>query len=257
VIYVCVVAHDDAPTVAHDDAPTVGLLLWKVRQVLAQHRWEYHLLVADDASTDDTPETLDLYQRALPMSVVRHESRCGYATSMEVLLREAIGRTDRPKRDVVVLLPADFSVSPAVIPDLLKRFSSGADLVVGETLDGRRPLGERVVRRWAPWLLRPGLNVPGLRDVTSGVCAIRLSTMKHCFRGQDGALLQTQGCCANAELVARAATEARQIAAVPVPVRPEAAGAAHDRGSLATAVELFRAGRQLRIPEPAARVQRV
>ncbi len=248
-IYVCVVAHNDAPT--------VGLVLWKVRQVLAEHRWEYHLLVADDASTDETPETLDLYQRALPMSMLRHENRRGYAPSVEELFREAIARTDRPKRDAAVTLPADFTTSPAVLPDLLRRFASGADLVVGETLDRQRPLRERLVRVWAPWLLRPGLNVPGLRDVTSGVCAVRLSTMKHCFQNHDGPLLQTQGWTAKAELVARAAAKARQIAAVPVPARPESAVASSERTSLGTALELFRAGRRLRIPAPVVRVQRV
>lgn len=244
-IYVCVVTQNNAST--------VGLLLWKVRQVLAEHHWEYHLLVADDGSTDETSATLDLYQRALPMSVVHHDTRRGYAATLEALLRDAVDRTDRPKRDAAVTLPADFGVSPAVLPELLKRFASGADLVVGETLDGEQAFRERLVRRWAPWLLRPGLNMPGLRDVTSGVYVVRLSTMKHCFQDRSSPLLQTEGSCAKAEFVARAATKSRQIAAVPLPAR--SAPAEHS-GAIATALDLYRAGRRLKIPAPAAPVQR-
>lgn len=247
-IYVCVVAHNNAPT--------VGLVLWKVRQVLAPEPWEYHLLVANDGSTDGTAEQLDLYQRALPMTVAHHAHRRGYAASIEALLREAVARTDRPRRDAAVTLPADFAISPAVLPDLLKRLASGADLVVAESLDGRRSIGARLVRRWAPWLLRPGLNLPGLRDLTSGAYAVRLSTLKPCFQHYAAPLLQTEGPCANAELLARAASNARQIAAVPASRGPTPAVSPHDERAIATAVALFRAGRRLKIPTPAARVQR-
>jgi hypothetical protein len=247
VIYVCVVAHNDAPT--------VGLLLWKVRQVMAEHAWEYHLLVADDGSVDGTGETLDLYQRALPLTVQRNDAPRGYAASIEALLRDAVERSDRPKRDAAVTLPADFGVSPAALPDLLRRFASGADVVVGEALNGRLALGDRLVRRWAGWLLRPGLTVPGVRDLTSGVSVFRLSTLKHCLRQHDRLLSETALACANAELVARAAARARQIAAVTLAAH---ANTPHGRRrpAMTTALHLFRAGRRLRIPAPAAPVQR-
>ena len=59
-IYICVPSQNNATT--------VGLLLWKVRQVLAAFPREYHLLVADDGSTDHTGEVLSSYGRVLPMS---------------------------------------------------------------------------------------------------------------------------------------------------------------------------------------------
>ncbi len=247
VIYICVAARNDAST--------VGLLLWKVRQVFDEMHWEYHLLVCDDASTDSTGETLDTYQAALPMTVHRHARRAGYAATLETLLREAVERTDRPKRDCAVILPADFRVSPAVIPDLLKRFASGADVVVGEDIRRDGPFGPWLVRRFAPWLLRPGLRLPGIRDLTSGVYAIRLHTVKQCLLDRPRTLLDTDEWCADAELLARAATHARQIAAVPLPAYARARRSAPPPVSMA--VTLFRAGRRLRIPAPPVPVQRV
>ena len=247
-IYVCVVTRDNAPT--------IGLLLWKVRKVLAEGRWEYQLLVADDGSGDETDETLDTYQRVLPLTVVQRGTQRGYAACMEALLRVAVERTDRPKRDCAITLPADFTVSPLVLPELLKRFASGADVVVGEALDSPRPLGERLVRRWAPWLLRPGLCLPGILDLTSGVNAFRLSTLKHCFEQREDPLLKTDGSCANAELAAWAATTARQIAAVPLGSHGAAPRQPRSGSSFALAMRLYRAGRRLKIPAPTARVQR-
>jgi glycosyltransferase involved in cell wall biosynthesis len=247
VIYICVAARNNAAT--------VGLLLWKVRQVFDEMQWEYHLLVGDDGSSDATAETLDMYQAALPMTVRLHERPKGYAATLEMLLREAVERTDRPKRDCAVVLPADFRVSPAVIPELLKRFASGADVVVGEDIRRDGPIGPWLVRRFAPWLLRPGLRLPGIRDLTSGVYAIRLHTVKRCLEDRAGTLLDTDDRCADAELVARASTHARQIAAVPLPAYARARTAAPPPVSLA--FTLFRAGRRLRIPAPPVPVQRV
>ena len=248
-IYVCVSGRNNAAT--------VGLVLWKVRQVFEDFSREYRLLVADDGSTDGTADTLEQYTHALPMTLVSSDEPRGYAACMEDLVRKALELTDRPKRDCLVTLPADFSVSPAIIPDMIKRTESGADVVVGETSQSALPTIHRFVRRSAPWLLKPGIRLSGLRDVLSGVYAFRLVTLKACMRASDESLLDTTGGCANAELLARAAALARQIAVVPVPVGAVPLGSnSQAEGPLALALNLMRAGRKLEIPAPQAPVQR-
>ncbi len=111
-IYICVPSHNNAAT--------VGLVLWKARQVLAAFPREYQLLVADDGSTDTTEELLSSYGGVLPMSVTKHPTSRGYAATVEELLRQALRLTDRPKRDSAIVLNADFSVSPSVLPDLIR-----------------------------------------------------------------------------------------------------------------------------------------
>ncbi len=247
-IYLCIATHNDDST--------VGLLLWKLRKVFQEFPREYHILVADDASTDGTRETLETYQRALPMTLIRREEACGRAAVLDTLFRDALGRSDRPRRDCVATLPADFSVSPAVLPDLIKRFESGADVVIGEVELEHEPMGTRLVRRSASWLLKPGIALPGVRDLLSRVTIIRLVTLKNCYRDRPQGLLETEGICADAELVARAAANARQIAAVGVPPYHNGEARAYDLPVLATALRLFRAGRRLRIPAPQVEVHR-
>ncbi len=247
-IYVCVVTRNQSAT--------AGLVLWKLRKVFQEFPREYHILVADDASNDGTSETLDTYQRSLPLTLHQHEKPLGWAACLEELLRDALRRSDRPKRDCVVTLPADFSVSPAVVPDLVRRFESGADVVVGE-VDGADPsLGMRLVRRHAAWLLRPGVSLPGIRDLTSGVSLIRLITLKNCLKERPDGLLASSGASTHAELVARAAAGARQISAVGVAGRPEAAAEYTLGDALGLALDLLRSGRRLRIPAPTAPVSR-
>ena len=84
------------------------------------------------APTDTTTEVLEPYARVLPLTVIRHPERRGYAASVEALLRKAVELTDRPKRDAAILMHADFTHNPQTIPDLVRRIESGADLVVAE-----------------------------------------------------------------------------------------------------------------------------
>jgi hypothetical protein len=208
-IYVCVPAHNEART--------AGLVLWKVRQVFTAFPREYQLLVLDDASTDETPDVLASYAKVLPMTIVTHRERRGYAHSLEALLRLALQRTDRPKRDCAITLHADFAHSPESMEDMVKHLESGADLVVAEQLEARGHASRalRLARRWTPRLL----GVAGLRDSVSGYLALRLIVLRQALRRDAVPFLQTEGWCANAELVARLAPHARRLDTVPAAAR--------------------------------------
>jgi glycosyltransferase involved in cell wall biosynthesis len=206
-IYVCIPSYDEAPT--------VGLLLWKIRQVFAAFPREYHLLVLDDGSTDATTEVLEPYARVLPLTLVRHAERRGYAASVEALLRHAVDLTDRPKRDAAILMHADFTHNPQTIPDLVRRIESGADLVVAEgRLEGESSRARAFVRRHASLLLRGVVAVPNVRDLVSGFAAIRLVALRNAIRSQADRLLVTDNWAANAELYWRAGRYSRRIEAV-------------------------------------------
>ncbi|HEX9895053.1 MAG TPA: glycosyltransferase family 2 protein [Gemmatimonadales bacterium] len=208
-IYVCIPSYDEGPT--------IGLVLWKTRQVFGDSGREYQLLVVDDGSTDRTAETLEPYAKVLPLSVVRHDHREGYAASVETLLQLALERSDRPRRDCAVLMQADFSHLPQFVPDLVRGIDSGADLVVGEAkLEGAPSRGYRWLRRWAPALLGTKAKVPGLRDMVSGFLAVRLSCLRLALKDSGDQLLLTDGWAANAELISRLAANARRVEAVPV-----------------------------------------
>ena len=202
----------------HNEARTAGLVLWKVRQVFTAFAREYHILACDDGSTDGTGEILASYGRVLPMTLVTHPARAGYARSLEELLRLALQRTDRPKRDCAITLHADFVHAPETMEEMVKRLESGADLVVAEEARsvGTRSWGERWVRRFAPRLL----PVTGIRDSVSGFAALRLIVLRQAMRGGTVTpLLTTDGWCANAELLARLAPHARRLETVPTPAR--------------------------------------
>ncbi len=212
-IYVCIPSFNEAET--------IGLLLWKIRKVFQEFPREYHILVADDGSSDRTPELLEPYSRVLPLTVIRSELRRGYARSIESLLETAVDLSDRPKRDSALLMQADFSHGPQALPEFVRRLESGADLVVGEatTLSGVPSRSRRLARRLASRLVGRRVKVPGVADLVSGFVAIRLIVLRHILKGAGARPLGTEGWAANAELVARAAGYARRIESIPIEER--------------------------------------
>ena len=243
-IYVCIPSYNEAPT--------IGLLLWKIRQVFAGFPREYQLLVLDDGSSDATTEVLERYTRVLPLTVIRHAQRAGYAASVEELLRQAVDRTDRPKRDAAVLMHADFAHNPQAIPDLVRRIESGADVVIAETkLEGEPSRFRRMVRRLAPVILRRAVSVPGVSDVISGFAIFRLVALRNAFRGGPAPLLSTQGWAANAELYDRAARHARRIETISTVERHDLRQRSSRLGSWDAAVGVWRSRSLLRhLPRP-------
>jgi dolichol-phosphate mannosyltransferase len=243
-IYVCIPSYNEAPT--------IGLLLWKIRQIFAAFQREYQLLVLDDGSNDATAEVLERYTRVLPLSVIRHQERRGYADSVEELLRQAVERTDRPKRDCAILMHADFAHGPNFIPDLVRRIESGADIVIAQSkLEGEPSRVRRWIRRLAPHLLRGTVSVPGVTDIVSGFSIFRLVTLRNAFRGTPGRLLTTEGWAANAELYGRAARHARRVETISAVERRDLRQRQSRASSWAPAINVWRSRGSLRHLPPA------
>ena len=232
---------------SHDEAPTVGPLLWKIRKTFQAFPREYEILVADDASSDATSEILEPYTKALPLTVIRHGERHGYARSLEELLRVAVERTDRPRRDAAVVLHADFAHGPEYLPEIVKRLESGADIVIGQaTVTGEPRRAARLVRKYARWLLR-GVQVSGVKDIVSGYGAFRLFAVRNALREQQGPLLTAEGWAANAELIARVARHARRVDTVDVLERHDIRQRPSRVDPWPLARQLWREGGRLRI----------
>src|SRR5256714_739650 len=181
-------------------------------------------------------------------------ARQGYARSLEELLRLALQRPDRPKRDCAITLHADFAHSPESMEDMVTRLESGADLVVAEQVEqrdgGRAWRALRLARRWAPRVL----GLPGLRDPMSGFVALRLIVLRQSLRSDGTRLLLTDGWCASAELVARLRRHARRLDTVPAAVRYDLVQRPSRVRPWRQLLEAWRAGPLLsRPPNPAPR----
>ncbi|HET6765141.1 MAG TPA: glycosyltransferase family 2 protein, partial [Longimicrobiaceae bacterium] len=214
-IYICIPAHNEAQT--------IGVLLWKIRRVMADFPRDYHIIVLDDASTDATAEVLEPYARVVPLTVLRSEKPSGYAGAVEKLLREATRVSTHPKRDVVVTMQGDFTESPEDIPGLIRKIEGGADVVGSvSAVHGTEPQsrGMRWTRRGLPWLLPRSAIPKEIRDPLSGFRAYRVNAVRRALQERDGApLVRSDGWAANVELLLAVLPHARRADQSEVSVR--------------------------------------
>jgi len=220
VLYICIPAYNEAPT--------IGLLMWRIRKVFQGLPREYEFLVYNDASTDSTAETLAGYAEGLPLTVIGSDRRAGVGRATDALLRAAAERTLYPRRDAAIVIQGDFTDQPEHIPELLKRFEGGADLVLAERpADAALPAAERRLRRLAPWFVRRTVAVDGVTDPFSSFRLYRLSVVKDAARANgDRPLATEEGWGAQLQLLQATTPFARRVESVSLAprydVRPRA-----------------------------------
>jgi len=109
------------------------------------------------------------------------------------------------------------------------------------------------VRRWAPLLLRRAVRVPGVADTVSGFVAFRLMALRSVLQSGK-ATLGGEGWAANAELIGRAARQARRVETVPIVERHDLRARDTRIKPLETLRQLWRSAGKIRLG-PAARAQ--
>ena len=203
-IYICI------PT--YNECQTVGVLLWRIRRVFQDYSREYEIVVYDDGSTDGTRETLDPYGEVIPLTILRGERRKGYGFALDKLVREVSRRTRYARRDALIVMQADFTDQPEHIPELVKRFEGGADIVAAKQEMTEAPAPVRRLHLFANWIQRAGLPKTDATDPFTTYRLYRISVLRELLKSLgDKPAVTSSGWAANLELLLKARRFARRV----------------------------------------------
>jgi glycosyltransferase involved in cell wall biosynthesis len=238
-LYICI------PT--YNEGPTVGVLLWRIRRVFQEYSREYEIIVYDDGSTDGTRETVEPYAEVIPLTVMRGEERKGYGFALDKLVREASRRTRYARRDGLIVMQADFTDQPEHIPELVKRFEGGADIVAAtQEMSEEAPVAVRRLRRFADWLQRSSSKSPDV-DLFTTFRLYRISVLRELLKSLgDKPLVTSTGWAANMELLLKAQRFARRTETVDLVPRYDVRTRETRIRPFADAMSLYRFSRKAR-----------
>jgi hypothetical protein len=232
----------------HNEAATVGLLLWKIRAVFQQYSREYEIIAYDDGSADATRETLAGYTEVLPLVVLGSRERVGYGRALEACCREVDSRSRYPRRDALLIIQGDFTEAPEHIPELVRRFEGGADVVTGErTTVAGMPRAVRRLRRLGRWLIGRRAPALGTSDPLSGFRLYRVAVIRELLKQAGNARLVTSDNTAgDVELLLAAARVARRLESVSTTPRYDLRQRPSRLRSATKALAVFRLSRAAR-----------
>jgi len=238
-LYICIPSYNESET--------VGLLLWRIRRVFQDFSREYEIVVYDDASTDATRATLEPYKEVIPLTIIGGKERVGYGRALEALCREVTRRTRYPRRDAMIVMQADFTDRPEQIPELLKRFEGGADIVTTAQSVKDAPVQVRRLNRLAGWIRKLAIPRSAPADAFTTFRCYRISVLKEMLKSAgDSPVVTSDGWAANAELLYRAAPFARRIETLAQEARYDLRVRDTRLQPLAGALAIYRVGRNAR-----------
>jgi dolichol-phosphate mannosyltransferase len=173
----------------YNEAGSLPLLAERLHTALSGREWE--LLVIDDGSPDGTADIAERLAPRVPVRVVRRARKSGLASAVTRGFADARG-------DLLVVMDADLSHPPEVVPALVDAVVAGADLAVGSRYvrgGGTKdwPVRRQIVSRVA--CLLANVLVP-VRDATSGFFALRRASI-------EGVRLNAVGFKIGLEVIAR------------------------------------------------------
>ncbi len=181
---------------AFDEEANLGPLLEAIDQSLAEAGVTYEVIVVDDGSADGTLAVARAYAEQMPVRVERHERNQGLGATLRDGLRAAVSRAS--DRDVVVVMDADNSHPPSLVPAMLRAVDEGADVVIasryrpGAAVRGV-PRHRQALSAAARWLFTLLFAVSGVRDYTCGYRAYRASTLRRAFERHGSAFVDQEG----------------------------------------------------------------
>ncbi|MFG0331144.1 MAG: glycosyltransferase family 2 protein [Phycisphaerales bacterium] len=135
----------------YNEAPTIDLALDRVERAVGANRLTAHLILVDDASTDETRAQLEARRFETEVTILRHEVNRGKGAALRSGIDAVLADPAMTLDDIVLVQDADLEYDPADYPALLAPFQDATVRVVYGARFGAHRESRRFVERLHAW----------------------------------------------------------------------------------------------------------
>ncbi len=166
---------------AYNEAEGLPPLLEKIKQVFADNPRNYHVIVVDDCSTDNTADLASAASADMPLTLFQHEVNQNLPGALRTGLNEAVLLADED--DIIITMDGDNTHPPGAMNRLLQKIHEGYDVAICSRFRAdSRVMGvpkSRVFTAFgARMLFKIIMPIEGVRDYTCGYRAYRASVLR-------------------------------------------------------------------------------
>ncbi len=170
---------------AYNEAARLPALLSRWVEVTGKLGTSHRYVIVDDGSADATPDLLRSFSATQSARIITHPSNVGLGASLRDGLRFVADHAEDD--DVVVMMDADNTQPPELLPEMLERMKfCGCDVVIASRYrSGSQVLGLSWLRRLLSFgagvVFRVIFPIRGVRDYTCGYRLYRVGLIKRAF----------------------------------------------------------------------------
>lgn len=186
------------------------------------------VILVDDGSGDGTSAAAEPFTGRMDLTIVKHDRNLGFGPALRTGFGKALSlrKSDRDRRegDVTVVMDADNTQSPDVIPDMLSKIGEGKDVVVASRYaPGGKEEGvarhRQALSATCNLLLKILFPVRDLKDYTCSYRMVRCSFLERLAEKTSGRFFAEDGFVCASELLLNYRRLGGRFAEVPLTLR--------------------------------------
>jgi dolichol-phosphate mannosyltransferase len=202
---------------AYNEEGSLGPLLRRIDEVARTQPLD--VWVIDDGSSDGTAGVAISGPAELEVHLVAHQVNRGLGQAVQTGLLSVLAVA--ADEDILVVMDADDTHDPALIPAMVSEIAEGADIAICSRFtpggdDSTAPAFRRVLSRGAAMTFDHVTRIEGVHDFTSGYRAYRVSLLRRAAGHWGQRLIEEQGFACMVELLLKLRHCNPRVAEVPL-----------------------------------------
>src|ERR1700737_3137598 len=138
----------------YNDSGTIGSIVITADRTLRELTDDYEIIVANDASTDNSAAILDELREMYPhLRVIHHSVNHGYGGNLRSMFAEST-------KDLIFYTDGDGQYDPAELSDLWPHLGADVDVVQGWKIERHDPMHRKVIGRVYHHFVQWGCALP-------------------------------------------------------------------------------------------------